>query len=273
MPSRALERPLDVLHEVEGLPKFELPEELRRLYGGDLGFEQPRLYTNFVSTLDGVVAIPSIPRSNDVIAAGSAGDRFVMGLLRAFADVVLIGSGTLRDSPQGTWRPDKVYPPARDAFAELRRALGRAENPTIAIVSGSGGIDVEHPVLASGAVVLTTNAGATRLEGRLPAGATAIVLGSGAVIDPPRIVSALHDLGHRLILSEAGPHTFGSFLEAGVIDELFQTISPMLVGDGGPDSRLRLVEGRDLMPSGIRARLLSLRREDAHLFARYELVG
>ena len=73
-----------------------------------------------------------------------------------------------------------------------------------------------------------------------------------------------------LILAEAGPHAFGSLLEGGVVDELFLTLSPLLVGDAGPDSRLRLVEAADLVPPS-RLRLLSLRRHEEHLFLRYEL--
>ena len=53
--------PLEVLYEVDDLASFYLPEELADLYGGGLGFAEPALFANFVSTLDGVVAIPSIP--------------------------------------------------------------------------------------------------------------------------------------------------------------------------------------------------------------------
>ena len=77
-----------------------------------------------------------------------------MGLLRAFADVVLIGSGTLRSSPEGTWLPEKVFPPAAAAFAELRRARERPEKPEVAILTGRGSIDAAHPLLESGALVL-----------------------------------------------------------------------------------------------------------------------
>ena len=59
-----------------------------------------------------------------MIADGSEADRFVMGLLRACADAVLVGSKTMLASPKGTWRPERVYPPAAEAFAELRRRLG-----------------------------------------------------------------------------------------------------------------------------------------------------
>ena len=45
-------------------------DELRRLYGGDLGLPEHCLYANFVETLDGVVAIPSVPGSNALIGGG-----------------------------------------------------------------------------------------------------------------------------------------------------------------------------------------------------------
>ena len=262
--------PLETLYEATDLPSFGLPAELGRLYGGALGFDEPRVFANFVSTLDGVVAIPSIPESNSVIAHGSKGDHFVMGLLRAFADVVLIGSGTLRASPRGTWRPEKVYPPAADAFAELRRLRDRPPAPEVAIVSGRGSIDPAHPVLASGAVVLTSERGAGELGGQVPAASTVVPLGDDVALDPARVVAALHERGHRLILSEAGPHTFGALLRAGVVDELFLTLSPLLAGDAGPDSRFRLVEAADLVPL-VEGRPLSIRRHEEHVFLRYEL--
>lgn len=264
--------PLERLYEAEGMPAGELPAELERLYDGALALREPLLYANFVATLDGVVAIPSIPESNNVVAAGSKADHFVMGLLRALADVVLIGSGVLRASPRGTWLPEKVYPPAADAFAELRRRRGRPERPEVAVLTGRGSIDPAHPLLSSGAVVLTSERGAGRLGDRMPDASTVVALGDDVELPGDAIVRALHDRGHRLILAEAGPHAFGSLLEGGVVDELFLTFSPLLAGDAGPDSRLRLVEAADLLPP-LGLRLLSLRRHEEHLFARYELPG
>jgi len=261
--------PLERLYEADGLPTGGLPAELERLYDGTLALQEPRLYANFVATLDGVVAIPSIPQSNAVVAAGSKADHFVMGLLRALADVVLIGAGVLRASPEGTWLPEKVYPPAAEAFAELRRQRGRPDRPEVAVLTGRGSVDPAHPLFSSGAVVLTSERGADHLEG-LPGASTVLALGDDVELAPEAVVGALHDRGHRLILAEAGPHAFGSLLEGGVVDELFLTLSPLVAGDAGLDSRLRLVEAADLLPP-LRLRLLSLRRHEEHLFARYEL--
>ena len=116
-----------LLWEQAGLPEHDLPEELRERYGGGLGFDGPCVYANFVETLDGVVAIPGLEQSNALVADSSEDDKFLMGLLRAFADVVLIGSGTLLASPKGRWRPEGVYPEAKAAFAELREQLGKPE--------------------------------------------------------------------------------------------------------------------------------------------------
>jgi riboflavin biosynthesis pyrimidine reductase len=265
--------PLDVLFEVDGLATAQLPEALVELYGGSLGFREPCLYSNFVSTIDGVVAIPALPRSNTLIADGSDGDRFVMGLLRAFADVVLIGAGTLASSPKGTWLPEKVYPPAAEAFAELRDRLGRRERPEVAILTGRGSVDRAHPLLTSGAVVLTSDAGAARLDRELPEASTIVPLGPETIIDPQLAVEALLARGHRAILCEAGPHTHGGLLACALVNELFLTISPLLAGDRGHLSRYGLAEAADLMPPAVRGELLSARRHEEHLFLRYSLEG
>jgi len=263
---------LEVLYEAESLPAFDLPGELAALYGGTLGFDEPRLYANFVATVDGVVAIPSVASSNKLIAGGSASDRFVMGLLRACADALVIGSGTLAASPRSVWTPEQAFPDEAAAFAELRRRLGRATGPEVAVLSASGQVDPAHPAFEAGALIVTTDEGAARLGTRLPAATAVISLGAGPGLDPAEAVAALRERGYRLILSEGGPHAIGLLLAAGLVDELFLTVSPLLVGRHELDPRLGLVEGVDLLPTGpVEARLLGVRRDRDHLFLRYEL--
>ena len=267
-----LAEPLELLFEASGLPAVDLPEPLGRLYGGTLGFPEPRLVANFVETLDGVVAIPSLPNSNRVISDESASDSFVMGQLRAFADVVLIGSGTLAGSPQGLWTAEAAYPPAAEAFADLRRRLGRPSAPELVVLTATGSVDPGQRALKAGALVVTTDRGAARLDGRLPAAVTVVSLGAGPQLDPRAAVKLLHARGCRLIVSEAGPHLFGSLLGAGLVDELFLTLSPLLAGRRSLDGRLPLVAGAHLLPDAtVDARLLGVRRDRSHLFLRYEL--
>jgi riboflavin biosynthesis pyrimidine reductase len=263
--------PLEVLHEAAGLPAFDLPDSIERLYGGTLGFDEPRVLANFVASIDGVVAIPSVPSSNKLIAGDSEADRFVLGLLRACADVLVIGSGTMRASPRSVWTPEQAFPDAAEGFAELRRRLGRPEQLQVAVMSASGRLDPDHPAFASGATVLTTDQGAERLSGHL-APEQIVTLGGGDIIDPAAAVGALRARGHEAILSEGGPHALGPLLEAGLVDELFLTVSPLLVGRDEGSVRLGLVEGADLVAGGpLTARLLGVRLGGDHLFLRYEL--
>jgi riboflavin biosynthesis pyrimidine reductase len=261
---------LEVLFEAEALPSFDLPDELERLYGGTLGFTAPRLYANFVSTLDGVVAIPSVPGSNKIIAAASTADLFLMGMLRAFADVIVIGTGTLHGSPKGMWSPAGPYPPTAAALEELRRRLGRPPVPELAILTRSGSLDLDHPVLERGALVVTTDWGKAALGDRLPA--ASMVESVGRELGPRDAVALLRDRGSSLILTEGGPTVFGSLVASGLVDELFLTVSPLLAGRPDPDDRLQLVEDAPLLPdAGVGGRLLSARSSGSHLFLRYEL--
>jgi riboflavin biosynthesis pyrimidine reductase len=261
--------PLELLAEQPDLPQIDLPEELHTLYGGGLGFARPRVYANFVETIDGVVALPDVERSNALVADNSDADKFVMGLLRALADVVVVGSGTMRASPQGTWRADKVYPPAAGAFAELRRRLGKPENPAVAIVTAGGSFDPTHPVLERGAVVLTTARVARELA--VPAASEVVAVNDGDWVDPAAAIAVLRARGYQAVLSEGGPTLFTSLVAAGVVDELFLTVSPLLAGRSGV-RRLSLADGVELLPDvRVGARLLSIRRHESHLFLRYEL--
>lgn len=264
--------PLELLWEAPGLPRDPLPAELEWQYGGPFGLEPPLLYANFVETLDGVVAIRSEPKSNRLVSGNSETDRFVMGLLRAAADCVLIGSGTLHGSPKALWTPEKAHPDSRNSYAKLRILLGLRPEPQLAVLTASGALDPEHPALEHGAIVLTTRRGSERCRRDLPGAVEIDVLEGETAVDPAEAVAALRARGYERILSEAGPHVFGSLLEAGLVDELFLTISPLLAGRSGLSERLGPVEAAELLPEHTeQARLLGVRRDGAHLFLRYGL--
>jgi riboflavin biosynthesis pyrimidine reductase len=266
-------RPLEAVYEESQLPDFGLPDELAEAYGGPLGFKEPRLYANFVSSLDGVVAIPGVLQSNRLIAAASEADRFVMGLLRACADAVLVGAGTLSAAPLTRWTAEHAYPPAAELYAQLRRQRGRPPEPTLAVLSGSGSIDAGHPGLAGRTLILTSGPGAARLGCRLPRSATIVPIGCTPALEPAAAVQALRAGGHELILCEGGPTMFGSLLAARLVDELFVTISPLLAGRASQRPRPGLIENAEFLPTrNIAGQLLSMRRSQSHLFARYALT-
>jgi riboflavin biosynthesis pyrimidine reductase len=264
--------PFTVLAEDEDLPRWDVPGELAELYGGAIGLVEPCVVANFVESLDGVVAVPGLDRSHAVIGDKSEADRFVLALLRACADAVVVGSGTLRSSPQGTWRIDKAYPPATAALAELRARRGRSKQPLVVVVTTGASLDAAHPVLESGALVLTTEAAAAGLRESVPGASEVVAVTDGATVDLAAGLDLLRERGSSVILTEAGPSMFGSFVASGLVDELFLTVSPVLAGRGS-DARLGLVEGIELLPqSRVTGRLRSVRTHDSHLFLRYKLT-
>ena len=244
---------------------------MRRLYGGGVGFDEPCVFANFVQTIDGVVSIPELPRSNALIAGESEADRFVMGLLRACADVILVGSGTMLASPKGTWRPERVYPAATEEFAELRSRRGRPKWPTVVFVTAGGSLDPTHPALEQRAIVLTTESAAASLRADVPAASEVVAVNDGERVDLQQALACLRERGHSLVLSEGGPTLFTSLLALGLVDELFLTMSPILAGRAA-QPRLPLVEGIEFLPDEtIALRLLSVRRHENHLFLRHRL--
>jgi riboflavin biosynthesis pyrimidine reductase len=265
---------LELLYEEAGLPFEQLPPPLAELYDGELGLGKPLIYANFVTSLDGVTAVaPTEPGQGGLISGGLPADRFLMGLLRAFADVVLIGAGTLRAEAAHVWSPGRVYPPAADAYLRLREFLLLPPSVPLAVVSGSGAVDPALPALAGG-LILTTAAGAERLAGRTPGGVRVVSLGEGDTVAVTDVVSALRAEGYGSILTEGGSHLFGQLLAARLVEQLFLTIAPALAGRERDATQIGLVEGTSLLPGiDIRGRLLSARRSGSHLFLRYDLTS
>lgn len=79
---------------------------------------RPVLYANFVASVDGVVALPGAGDSGSRISGGDEPDRFIMGLLRAAADAVMIGAGTFHFAGGNLWHPEAVYPQAAEGLID-----------------------------------------------------------------------------------------------------------------------------------------------------------
>jgi riboflavin biosynthesis pyrimidine reductase len=258
---------IELLFESAGLPRFALPEGLSSVYGGGLGFASPRLFANFVTSLDGVVSLAEGGESGHIISQDDEADRFVMGLLRSCADAVLVGAGTLRRTPAAVWWPDAIHPPAAKLYEETRRSLGLSPQPKLVVVSGSGELDVRQPAFAD-AIIATTRAGQARLRGRV-APTTGFFVAEGDALRFADLLSDLHGRGLRVILTEGGPSLLAQLVAEQVLDELFITSSPALFGRYAGDGRKSLADGLDL--AGASLELLSARRHRSHLFLRYSL--
>jgi riboflavin biosynthesis pyrimidine reductase len=275
---------LETLFETKRGKVLPLPPNLARLYGSfrmPLPRMHPHLYSNFVTSLDGIVSLNTKGHaSGSDISGFSAQDRMVMGLLRAIADVVIIGSGTLAAYPGHVWTAGAIFPELANDYLQLRKALGKRATPLNVIVSGSGMIDLRLPVFASGAVpvlVLTTTAGAKRLRKQsapdsveiraIRRGASAIP--ASAILDEVCRVSR----GKR-ILVEGGPRLLGDFYAARLVDEQFLTLAPQIAGRDAGDRRLSLVMGKTFAPRhALWGTLVDVRRGSRHLFLRYSFAG
>lgn len=261
-------KPLQQLFERAGLPAASLPAPLAAIYGGDFGVARPSLYANFVSSIDGIVALATSAESGQLISGSSEPDRFVMGLLRASADAVLVGAGTFRKVSRALWHADSIYPAAGDLFAELRRQLGLRPHPLLVVVSASGDINPRHPALED-ALIVTTPSGEARLQGRLPSGAR--IIAAEGTIQCRALLDRLRAEGLAAILTEGGPSLVGELFRDGLIDELFLTVAPRLFGRDAGDGRKSLVDGVDLAGAGtgLGLTLSSVRRHESYLFLRY----
>lgn len=263
-----------------------LPPELREMYDGDLRFRassagRPYVIANFVSTLDGVVSYAIKGKSSgSAISDSNLADRFIMGLLRASVDAVMVGAGTLLDAgANALWTPEYVYPDAKGLYADYRvKALHKPEYPLLVIVSGSGQLALERAIFHTPAMrtlVVTTPAGSDELTRRGAAKLSSVEVralnSNSGSIDPLAILELLQaQFGVSTLLHEGGPTLFGQFLAAEAVDELFLTLSPQIAGRKGDSARPAIVQGVEFVPdSAPRLQMLSAKANAAFLYLRY----
>jgi riboflavin biosynthesis pyrimidine reductase len=262
-----------------------LPQELKELYDGDLHFgaapaTRPFVIANFVSTLDGVVSYGTQGKSDGSAISGSnPADRFIMGLLRASADAIIVGAGTVEDArTKSLWTPESTYPDAKQFYAEYRAALHKPEYPLLVVVTGSGKLELDRAIFQTPlmrTVLITTSAGSDELTRRGAASLGSVEVhalnSSGGSIAPQAMLELLQSqFGVKTLLHEGGPTLFGQFLAAGVIDEFFLTLSPQIAGRKNDVVRPALVEGAEFLPdSAPRFQMLSVKQEAAYLYLRY----
>ncbi len=276
--------PLETLVETRRGRVLPLPPKLAGLYGRlrmPLSRTRPHVFSNFVTTLDGVVSLNVKGHaSGGDISGSSAQDRMVMGLLRAIADVVIIGSGTLAADRRHVWTAAAIFPRLADEYRRLSEALGQKGPPLNVVVSGSGGIDLRLPIFTSGDVpslIITTAEGAKRLHAQRASGAVEIraVRGRARAIAPSAILAEVRGARPaKRILVEGGPRLLGDFYAAQLVDEQFLTLAPQIAGRDAGERRLSLVMGKAFAPGNpLWGTMIDVRRGSRHLFLRYSFPG
>lgn len=177
---------------------------------------------NMVGSIDAVATVDG--RSGGL---GGAGDEQLFMVLRALADVVLVGARTAFTEGYGPVTPHA-------ALAERRLDLGQAPTAKLVLLSSSLSIPTDDPLLTDPGTVVATCAAAPR-DARarlLDAGATLVDCGDDRV-DPAAVGRHLAAAGTWRVLCEGGPSLLGSLVAADLLDELCVTVSPLLTaGDG-----------------------------------------
>ncbi|MBI4142260.1 dihydrofolate reductase family protein [Candidatus Uhrbacteria bacterium] len=259
-------------------------EDLQRAYGGDCQFpnmpNRPYVFANFVEAMDGVVSF-QIPgqASGGEVSGFNAQDQFIMGVLRAAADMVMVGAGTLRAEPHHRWIPEFIAPNAALAWRSYRTALGKTPVPMNAFVTNSGDINFDADVFHDATipiVICTTTAGAKRLTDRLQAFWARAELThvhveavGDAQVDLLTMLAMLRTKhGVRQLLLEGGPTLMGDFVAAGLMDEIFLTDAPQIIGNNG--SRPTWAKGHLYAPeTAPKFSLVSLKGWGDYVFRRY----
>src|SRR5450631_1482241 len=120
---------IETLYDSNRGKALALAPKLAGFYGSlriPLSRSRPFVVSNFVTTLDGVVSLNVKGHaSGGAISGNNSQDRMVMGLLRAVADVVIVGSGTLKADPRHVWTAEAIFPELADEYRRLRETLAK----------------------------------------------------------------------------------------------------------------------------------------------------
>ena len=214
--------------------------------------DRPFVYLNMVASTDGRAAIDGRTES-----LGSETDTLLLTELRTLADAVLIGTGTLRAEGYGRMvgNAERV---AR------REAAGLAPTPTAVLLSRSLALPWDAGLFAAAGQPVLAYTGSDAEPPEVAADLEVVRL------EDPSPAAALSDLrgrGVRALLCEGGPTLNRALLAAGVVDELFLTLSPLLAGNADAP---RIVEGEDL-PQAVALQLAWVLRHGDELYLRYRL--
>jgi riboflavin biosynthesis pyrimidine reductase len=221
--------------------------------------DRPHVFVNMVSSVDGRAQV-----DGRAAGLGSPVDQALMQRLRALADCVLNGSGTLN--------AEQIYRPLAPELIAQRRARGQAEEPLWAVVTASGKVRPDSTFFDKAPprpIVFVAESTPAERRRWLAERADVVVVGD----ERPDPAAALRVLRERYrcrhVLSEGGPVLNYSMLRAGTLDELFLTLAPKLAAGQGKG----IVEGPQL-PKGALPRLgmVTLYEHEDELFFRYRVA-
>lgn len=218
------------------------------------GERRPYLACSFISTLDGRATV-----SGRTEKLGFQTDARALMRLRTFADAVMIGAGTMRVE-----RYDRMLPVPR--LRGYREQIGLSPDPLTVLITRTMDLPWDAGLFTDGhgdVVIATTSTApppptATNVE---------LLLYDGAV-DFRALLAHLHrERGVETVVCEGGPTVLGELAGNGLLDDLFLTHNPLLVGDG----ERALIQGE--MPEPVAAELAWALEAESELFTRWRISG
>ncbi len=271
------------------LHTVKLPGMIRHIYGGDLNFvKSPEdcagafAFLNFVIGKDGVFNLKHLPGGGP-ISKGNQADAFCMALLRAVADGVMVGAGTLNGEPDHIWDVDFIFDKfpqmagkesLRAAFKQWRRDLGRADkHPPTFLMTNSGKIDFSAAVFrnsgikkyivtgARGAKWLRSEGGMT--EAKLAAINTNILTYGDDTLDSKLMMRDIREhYGIEYLLHEGGRGVADALIREGLIDQLFLTRMGHALADEAPADQLEHLFTSLDHGHPVQAKVLTVRKDN-----------
>lgn len=183
---------------------------------------RPYIFLNMVTSVDGKAAI-----KGSAAGLGSPTDQTLMRSIRAAADGVLTGAGTLR--------ADKTDSSVGAEWAKWRVAQGLPAKPLAIVLSTDGDLPFDRSDFATPQQHRVSLVG-----GKTPPARREKLAAWGrlfvAPTPEPEALWALRILREecnvRHLLVEGGPHINGILLAADAVDEICWTLAPKLVGSG-----------------------------------------
>lgn len=237
-------------------PNREIP--LKGLYlREDLRTESEMLgrafvYSNFITSLDGRIAIPH-PSGEGLMVPdqiANVRDWRLFQELAVQADILITSGRYLRDYVEG--RAQEILrvheDPAFDDLREWREQQGMPPFPDLAVISAS--LNFPLPDLLTwgerSVVVVTTNNSDPERRRAMEEKVGNVIIAGDTTVEGKAFVDGLSELGYKTVYSTSGPKVLHLLLKAGVLDRLFLTFAHRFLG-GSPFSSI--VEGELLEPA------------------------
>jgi riboflavin biosynthesis pyrimidine reductase len=207
---------------------------------------KPFVYSNFITSLDGRIAIAFEASATHVVPAATANSRDwrLYQELAGQADLLVTSGRYFRQSLLGEAQ-DELPLGSRQAFDDIREwraARGLALQPDIAIMSSSLNIPLAalEPYRTRRIYVVTGEAADPgRVAALQDTGITVILAGSGIRVNGRRMLDELARHDYRSIYAIAGPAVFHTLLESGIVDRLYLTITQQILGGNSYDTLSR----------------------------------